>query len=87
MTKDEFRKQVTDLLEDFTAEEEVWGDDAQLCVNPSSLKAMLSVEVDDSLESDCFDVMEFLRPSAIDPSRWELEPEAVDALVSEYFPL
>ncbi len=83
MNRDELKMRVMDLLEDYAAEEEVWGDSAQLCINPESLTVTLTS--DEQPEYDCYDVMEFLQPSPSDPACWIPDPEAVDALLDEYF--
>ncbi len=86
MTRDELKSLVLATLEDFSAEEEVWGDDAQLCVNPEDLSVSLTENAADRPADDCYDVMEFLQPSPTDPGHWIADPEAVDTLLSEYFP-
>lgn len=86
MTRDELQRSVTDLLEDFASEEEVWGDAAQLCVAPASFNVTLAADAEERPDDDCYDVMEFLQPSPAEPGCWIPDPEAVKALLDEYFP-
>lgn len=86
MTKEELKKLVLNLLKDFAEEEEVWGDDAQLCVNPDNLTVTLAADAEARPDDDCYSVMEFLQPSPAEPGSWIPDTEAVDALVSEYYP-
>lgn len=86
MTKDELRERVMACLEDFASEEEVWGDDAQLCVSPADFAVTLAADAETHPDDDCYDVMEFLLPSPTEPGSWIPDPEAVEALLDEYFP-
>lgn len=82
MNSEELKKRVLAAVEEYIADEEAFDDNAQLCISPEG-----EVEVRDSADvpdgddgNDYYDVMEFVRMSAAEPGKWEVDAAAIDAL-------
>lgn len=84
--KDALRK----VLNQYLAEEEVYGDNAAVRVEVPSLAVSLIADADDeTMEApgaDFYEVMDLLAMSAKKPGSWEIDEEAVKSVAEGYFP-
>ncbi|MDE5808404.1 MAG: hypothetical protein K2H76_09825 [Muribaculaceae bacterium] len=89
MLKEELEAQIRKAVGEYILDEETYDDNAQLCINPSTMEVFVedSRNVDvDSPEIDCYDVMDFVKMIA-DPEhagKWIVDEEAVNSVAGEY---
>lgn len=89
MQKAELKTRIQEAVSNYILDEEAYDDNAQLCINPSTMEVFIedSRNVDvDSPDIDCYDVMDFVEMSA-DPEhagKWIADEAAIESVVEEY---
>ncbi|MDE7442068.1 MAG: hypothetical protein K2M69_07880 [Muribaculaceae bacterium] len=89
MTREELESRIREAVNEYILDEETYDDNAQLCINPSTMEVTVedSRDVDvDSEDMDCYDVMDLVEmtPDADGAGRWTVDEEAVKSVAAEY---
>lgn len=82
-TKD-FTNRLTDLVREYIAEEDAYGDDVQLQVNTLTWEMEIADPDNDLPDCDYWPMMDLVRMSASEPGKWEPDPEAISEVAAEY---
>lgn len=82
-TKD-FTKRLTELVREYIAEEDAYGDDVQLQVNTLTWEMEIADPDNDLPDCDYWPMMDLVRMSASEPGKWEPDPEAISEVAAEY---
>ena len=89
MQKEELKAKIRQAVRDYILDEETYDDNAQLCINPSTMEVYVedsrNVNVD-SPEIDCYDVMDFVEMSSDSEhaGKWMVDEESVNSVAGEY---
>lgn len=81
------RETITRLLEEYLEVPEAWGDNVMIEIDPATQEARLSDDEDIDMDNSSFDywpVMDLLQMSVDNPGDWQIAPDAVDELLSNY---
>lgn len=84
MNTKEFTKRLTDLVEDYIAEEEAYSDDVQLQINTVNWDLEIADPENDLPNCDYYPMMDLVRMSASEPGKWEPDPDAISEVAAEY---
>lgn len=87
MTRKELEALIRSAVSEYIADEEIYDDNAQLCIEPSGWKVYIenSSDIDEkSPEIDFYDVMDFVDMDTETPGKWRVDEEAVASVASEY---
>ena len=87
MTKQEFKNNLTALVERYIASSQSYDDNPQIEISIADLKMALidGEEIDDEYANDYYAVMDLICFSPADPSKAVVLPEAVDEVADQYF--
>lgn len=84
-----FSVALTDIINEFLANEEAYGDNPILCVAlPSLAMSLLSAdEADeaDDVHNDLYPVLDLVCMDTVNPGRWVPDTESIENLTAEYF--
>ena len=84
MNTNEFIKKLTELVEDYIADEENYSDDVQLEINTVDWSMDIADPENDLPNCDYYPVMDLVRMSASEPGKWEPDPDAISDVAAEY---
>ena len=84
MGSNEFKKSLEGAVVFYIANEEEYGDNSVLEIDPVSLKVNLESEIRDEERYDYYQVMDFLQMSLEEPGKWIVDSEAIEDVVKEY---
>ena len=84
MNTKEFIKNVTEIVEDYVAEEEAYTDNVQLQINTLTWEMEIADPENDLPDCDYYPVMDLVRMSTKNPGSWEPDPEAIESVAAEY---
>lgn len=82
-TKD-FTKRLTELVREYIAEEDAYGDDVQLQVNTLTWEMEIADPENDLPDCDYWPMMDLVRMSASEPGKWEPDTDAISEVAAEY---
>lgn len=83
-----FSQAVLDILKEYLANEEAYGDNPQLEVKLPSLELALVADDDDAVDeehADYYPVLDLISMDTVNPGQWQADAEAVENLTGEYF--
>lgn len=86
MKKKEFIDRLNDAVTRYLHNEEEFGDDSAVEIDPATLTVRLVAEPEDEESLDYYPVMDFVSMSLADPGKWEIDHEAIKEVAAEYCP-
>ena len=84
MTREELENLLRNAVEDYTADEEAYDDNARLRIDPQSKEVSITDGGDEVEDADYYDVMDLIKMSPADPGKWEVDEDAVKSVAEEY---
>lgn len=84
MNTKEFVRRLTELVNDYIAEEEAYSDDVQLQINTLSWEMEIADPENDLPGCDYYPMMDLVKMSAENPGQWEPDAEAIESVAAEY---
>lgn len=84
MTREELENLLRNAVEDYTADEEAYDDNARLRIDPQSKEVSITDGGDEVEDADYYDVMDLIKMSPSDPRKWEVDEDAVKSVAEEY---
>lgn len=86
LNKSDFRDALLDAIDEYIATEQSYDDNARFEIDLSTMEVEIADgEEEDIPGKDTIDAMEMIKMSESEPGRWVADPEAVEALVEEYY--
>ena len=84
MNTKEFTKRLTELVEDYIAEEEAYSDDVQLQIDTTTFDMEIADPENDLPNCDYYPMMDLVRMSTENVGAWEPDPDAISEVAAEY---
>ena len=84
MTREELENLLRNAVEDYTADEEAYDDNARLRIDPQSKEVSITDGGDEVEDDDYYDVMYLIKMSPSDHGKWEVDEDAVKSVAEEY---
>ena len=84
MTREELENLLRNAVEDYTADEEAYDDNARLRIDPQSKEVSITDGGDEVEDADYYDVMDLIKMSTSDPGKWEVDEDDVKSVAEEY---
>ena len=84
MNTDQFIKKITEVVEDYIAEEEAYSDDVQLEINTVTWEMDIADPENDLPNCDYYPIMDLVKMSVENPGQWEPDINAITDLAAEY---
>lgn len=85
--RQDFIVRAKEIVKEYIAGEEEYGDNACICVDPSTLEMELQPDYDEEQDpqTDAYSVPDFIASDPGKPGRWVVDDDAIEALADEYF--
>ncbi|MCM1336929.1 MAG: hypothetical protein NC187_06935 [Candidatus Amulumruptor caecigallinarius] len=72
------------LVREYIENEELYSDNVQLAINPSSLDLEIADPDDDLPELDYYPMMDLVAADTANPGRWVADVDAIEEVAAEY---
>ena len=82
---DQLVNRISAAVEEFIAGEELYDDDTQIEINPSTLEVELVDGDTDNDDLDYYSVMDLVTMPTDDSGRWAADDDAIESVAGEYF--
>lgn len=84
MNTDKFIHLLTELVDEFIAQEESFSDDVQLQINTVNWEMEIADPENDLPNCDYYPMMELVKMSSDNPGQWEPDADAITDIAAEY---
>ena len=79
-----FIERLTELVNDYIAEEEAYSDDVQLEINTVNWEMDIADPENDLPDCDYYPMMDLVKMSTKNPGQWEPDIDAITDIAAEY---
>ncbi|MBO4965652.1 MAG: hypothetical protein J6C81_05245 [Muribaculaceae bacterium] len=83
MEREKLLEQLTKAVEEYCLDEEIYGDDPYLEINPDGGLRLISGDDADDSPFDCYSVLDLVEPSKAHPDKFQPNPEAISDLTDQ----
>lgn len=80
----QFETAIADVVNQYIDNEGEYTDNVQVEINPLTLEVALVDPETDLPDRDYYPVMDMVRMSTSEPGKWEVDPEAIAEVASDY---